>query len=1404
MTRGRLAGIAVGSAAASAVLLALAGALVLRSDWFRGQVRRKLVDTVATATGGRVEVGTVAFDWRRLRASAESLTIHGTEPPDRPPLFHAASATLELKIVSVFKRKVDLAALDVSEPHVYLMVYPDGRTNLPAPKVPANGSRPPVETVLDMAIGRFSLQNGIFEVERRGKTPFDVRGRSLELNLGYERAGRRYRGSLAVQPLDVNVAGYAPTAVGIAANLTIDKDRILIDSAALRTGASQLRISGAVENLAAPRVSLDYDVRASQADVARVLETKLLESGTAQVTGHAVWAGAGNFSATGVLHAVNLEYRDAYVWLRNFRGEGLVSAGPAGIDVTDLRLSGFYAPHEVSPGSLPDGRGSASGTGSLPHGRSSESGTEPRRSGSVPNSIPADIRIERAVVRGADIHFTGFNLAALGGTFQGGILLESLDRFHVNGEIAGFEARRVVSVYSPAPLPWDARASGPLTLEGSFSKKGDLRISTSLAIAPEPGGAPVHGQVAARYDAASGILDLGRSTLTLPASRVDFSGALGRELRVHLETHDLNDLLPALGESAASFPLKLENGGALFDGSVVGSMDDPRIAGRIGLTRFSYAGKGFDSLVGDAAASSGNVRLDNATLAIGAIRAQFQAAVALDEWNAGPDSEIFGNAAIRNAPLTEVASLVEWQGAAATGSLSVTAQATGTVSNPLLQADMEVSKGGVEGEPFDRAAAHATYTTRSLEISSGVIAAGAKQAQFSAIYSHGPGDFTAGHWKLQASSNAMPLDQIRTLAEARPGIAGTVQATVAGDVDIRPARPGQRGFAVTGLQADIAAEGLRLGGQTFGNMRLTAASEGGMLRAHLDSDFAGSTVHGDGSWKLEGDYPGSAAIAFSRLDFVRVRDWVAPSKSGAAPFAGSAEGELRIDAALFQPESLKAELRISKFELGPAPGAAPAKPGQPLTLHNNGPIVATLANGAVTIESAHLEGRDTDVTVAGKATLQSGNPLDLRVNGRMDLGVLQVFYPSLGSAGSLIVTATVRGALDSPQIGGRMEIRDASLSLADFPNGLSHANGIVLFAGNRATIQSLSGETGGGKLDLTGFAGMAGDQTVFQLHANAKEVRVRYPAGVSTVVDASLNLTGTTERSMLAGSITVLRTGFNPESDFSSVLASSAAPFQTPSASGGPLAGLNFDILVQTSPDVQVESSLTQDVGMEANLRLKGTVSNPGVQGRVNITQGQLLFFGTRYAINQGSVAFYNQSKIEPVIDVDLETKAKGIDVTLNVSGTPGKLNLTPRSDPPLQFSEIVAFLATGAAPTTDPTLLTESSTAPQSWQQMGASALLGQAIASPVTGRLQRFFGVSRLRIDPTLPGVENNPQARVTLEQQVTPAITFTYITVVSNSNPQVIGIEWDLGKQWSVSALREENGVFGIDFYVKRRLK
>ena len=117
---------------------------------------------------------------------------------------------------------------------------------------------------------------------------------------------------------------------------------------------------------------------------------------------------------------------------------------------------------------------------------------------------------------------------------------------------------------------------------------------------------------------------------------------------------------------------------------------------------------------------------------------------------------------------------------------------------------------------------------------------------------------------------------------------------------------------------------------------------------------------------------------------------------------------------------------------------------------------------------------------------------------------------------------------------------------------------------------------------------------------------------------------------MLSGTVTILRTGFNPQSDFSSLIARSAEPVRTPSVQSGILGGLNFDIQINTSPEIQFQSSLTQDVQVEANLRLRGTATNPAVIGRITITQGQLIFYGTKYTINTGSISFYNPVKIEP------------------------------------------------------------------------------------------------------------------------------------------------------------------------------
>ena len=79
----------------------------------------------------------------------------------------------------------------------------------------------------------------------------------------------------------------------------------------------------------------------------------------------------------------------------------------------------------------------------------------------------------------------------------------------------------------------------------------------------------------------------------------------------------------------------------------------------------------------------------------------------------------------------------------------------------------------------------------------------------------------------------------------------------------------------------------------------------------------------------------------------------------------------------------------------------------------------------------------------------------------------------------------------------------------------------------------------------------------------------------------------------------------------------------------------------------------------------------------------------------------------------------------------------------------------------------------------------------------------MSKIKIDP-LTGVDNNPQAHVTIEQPVTQDVTLTYITNLTRTNSAFVRMEWSLNREWSVIAVREETSAFGLDLQFKKRLQ
>ncbi|HYI93855.1 MAG TPA: translocation/assembly module TamB domain-containing protein [Bryobacteraceae bacterium] len=757
------------------------------------------------------------------------------------------------------------------------------------------------------------------------------------------------------------------------------------------------------------------------------------------------------------------------------------------------------------------------------------------------------------------------------------------------------------------------------------------------------------------------------------------------------------------------------------------------------------------------------------------------------------------DAKIQNLPVERILVLAKRNDIPARGILSGSAHVSGTMEKPEGSIDLDLSKAVLYDEPLDLVRAKASYLAQRIEMPMLEIVSGPSRIELTARYDHPAGNLKTGDLQFRVNSNRIDLARIRNVQRARPGIAGGLQLAASGAATVQAGNPQ---VLLKDLNADIGATELTAQGKTFGDLTLKAATTAGRVNFALDSNLVEASIHGKGSAQLAGDYPLDAELTFDKVLWSRVQSFLGKTNGQPTVYDVATEGKVTVNGPVMKTEQMRGSLQLARLQLytTPRPGANE----KPITIRNEGPIAATLDRGVVKVDSAHMVGPETDANVTGSVSLIGDRKMDLNLSAKTDIGLLQNFSQDIYSSGNIVLGATVRGTLAKPLVTGNLELKNASINHVNLPNGISNANGLIVFNGNTATIRTLTAQSGGGKVGMTGFVAM-GDQLRLGLRATANSVRVRMQQGVSVVVSAFVNVTGTTLASLASGTININRITYAPQSDMGSILTRAAPPVQSPEAPDPLLDNMRLDVRVRTSSATAVQASLAQNIQLDADLRIRGTASRPGVLGRVLITEGDLVFFGSEYRVSSGTISFYNPVRIEPILNVTLETQAKGVHVVLTVSGPIDNMKLSYTSDPPLQFQEIVGLLASGKTPTSDPTILANQPSQPQqSFQQMGETAIVSKAIADPVASRLQRVFGVSQLKIDPTFTSGSDLPQARVTLEQQVAPNLTFTYVTALEDPNTQIVRIEWSLSRQWSAMANRDENGIFSIDFLYKKQFR
>jgi len=203
--------------------------------------------------------------------------------------------------------------------------------------------------------------------------------------------------------------------------------------------------------------------------------------------------------------------------------------------------------------------------------------------------------------------------------------------------------------------------------------------------------------------------------------------------------------------------------------------------------------------------------------------------------------------------------------------------------------------------------------------------------------------------------------------------------------------------------------------------------------------------------------------------------------------------------------------------------------------------------------------------------------------------------------------------------------------------------------------------------------------------------------------------------------------------------------------------------------------------------------------GRIGIQEGELSFAGKRYTVSRGEVTFANPFRIEPILNLSVQARVQQYDISMDFIGPPDRLTLTYRSDPPLPTRDILALLVAGSSSTS-----TGEGATNQPVPELGASSLLSQALTAQIGNRLDRLFGAGRIRVDPQLSGLDRPLDASVAFEQQISDNLTVTYITNVASVREQIIRGEWAISQRYSLAAVRDQNGLVGVNLQMTLRFR
>lgn len=1330
---------------------------------FQSYVRRRLVAEVERITGGRAEIGSFHVVPFRLQVEVRNITVHGKEAATDIPLAHADSLLAQMKVISFLRTEFGFSSVVLDHPVVHIAVAADGTTNIPAPKPTARESNnTPIEQLFALSIDHLTLRNGQLLWADRN-IPFDLDAQNASSQMDYSFLRGSYESHFSVGKVDSEFAEFRPFAWSSSVDFSLRSTAVDVKTLTWNSGRTSVRASGRISDFRNPRLDATYEGHLDVEEAGAIVRQFGLREGIAEFNGSGHWS-LQDFAASGALVLRELGWENDQIVLKKASATLDYSITDDQVKLSKLQgkmLGGSFTGDAQIDNWLrsvpPPASGAKKGVENLPVITAARPRTKKQQK----------VKEKVVGVQDGTVHLRvrDVSVAELARAFD-------------------MPAHRL-GKFRPAAL-----ASG--NMDGFWSGSiGEAEVAFAMDLTPPSraaaGELPVTAHVQGKYRARSDSLELATFNLSTPASRLQASGTLAATstVRISLSTSNLEEwrpLVTALG-GPTDLPFQV-NGNATFNGVAGGTLSSPTLAGTLAAQDFEFLMPAtsrkpeqqvhWDSLAGNLQYSFHDLAFRGGSLRRGDTSADFEVSAILQKGRFTENSPLTAHLNLHKVDVASTAALAGFD-YPVSGTADLSIQVGGTRAHPQAEGHIHAINASVYGESIESFDADLRMAANETALENVQLTHGDAVIAGNAAYTPASRGFRIG-----LEGKRFDLARIPQIQQSRLPVEGSADFTLQGS--------GTLDAPV--ISALVHVRDLKLDHELQGALDLDAETKGGEMRVNAHSDFPHGTLAIQGTVGMRGEYPANISASMDHLDLDALwRAYLGGELTGHSAVGGTVtlHGPLR-DPRQWTLNGSLADIVIDV---------------EYAKLHNQDPIRFIYADQSVQLEQSHFVGEGTDIVGHGTVEFGGNRELDLSADGQVDLRLLGSVVPDLTSSGLATIHMTLGGTLSDPFPQGTIQLKNGYATYAGLPSGLSEMNGSLTFTRDRLHIDQLTARTGGGTLDLKGDATNYNGQLSFNLTGVGKEVRLRYPPGVSSTATAELRWVGTRSASLVSGDILVTKLAVTPGFDFGSYLERSRQSAAITPANS-PLYNVKLDVAVRTAPELQMKTAVARLSG-DADLRLRGSLARPSVLGRADILEGDATFNGIKFRLERGDITFANPVAIEPQVNLQATTHVRNYDLDVTVTGTPDRLTINYRSEPPLPKSDIIALLALGR--TSEESEQLQQQSGQGLFNDEATAMIINQAINSTVSSRMQKLFGVSRIKIDPQGLTTETNPTARgpqVTIEQQFANNITLSYSTNVSQSAQQIIQGEYYVNRNVSVVGTRDQNGVVSFDVRVRRRKK